>query len=212
MPKISNARRTLEISAVIITGIGKFIFVDLLPYKVWYIITAIIFWVVYILWQSINNREILSYWGFHKKDFKKLFLKILPVVSTTVLIFLAFGLVRDTLVINWHLLPILLLYPLWGVIQQFLMIGLVAVNLEDFKSIDIPRIIITTVTAILFSMVHYPSIPLLISTFVLGVCYAFLFLRYRNIWVLGIYHGWLGAFFYFFVLKKDPWIELMNTL
>jgi len=212
MIEIPNARRIFEICAVILTGLGKFIFVDILAYKFWYIILAILFWVGYILFRSLKNPNTLSYWGFHKHDFKKLFLKILPVAILAVIAFLVYGILNDTLIISWHILPILLLYPIWGVIQQFLMIGLVAVNLDDYKGIEIPRIIIVTLTAVLFSVVHYPSIPLILSTFVLGICYALLFLRYRNIWVLGIYHGWLGAFFYFFVLKRDSWLEVMNTL
>lgn len=129
-----------------------------------------------------------------------------------IVLFFVYGIVNDTLIISWHLFPMLLLYPAWGVIQQFLMIAIIAVNLDDLKGVKINRLVIILLTAILFSIVHYPSVPLVISTFILGICYAFFFLRYRNIWVLGVFHGWLGAFFYFFVLKRDSWLEVLNTL
>lgn len=212
MIEISNKRRIFEICAVILTGFGKFIFVDIFPLKFWYIIIAITFWIGYILYRSLKNYQILSYWGFHRKGFKNLFFKILPIAFAAVTLFLIYGVLNNTLIISWHILPTLLLYPIWGTIQQFLMIALVAVNLDDFKGTKIPRLIIIGVTAILFSIVHYPSMLLIAGTFVLGLFYAFLFLRYRNIWVLGIYHGWLGAFFYFFVLNRDSWIEVLNTL
>lgn len=212
MTDISNSRRILEICAVILTGLGKFVFVDLLPHKFWYIIFAITFWVGYIVFRSLNHPQILSYWGFQKKNFRELFLKILPIGIFVIALFFVYGLINDTLVISWHLFPILLLYPVWGAIQQFLMIAIIAVNLNDLKGAKINRMVIILITAILFSIVHYPSLPLVVSTFILGICYAFLFLQYRNIWVLGVYHGWLGAFFYFFVLKRDSWLEVLNTL
>ena len=29
-------------------------------------------------------------------------------------------------------------------------------------------------------------------------------------WPLGLYHGWLGAFAYFWILERDPWQELFG--
>jgi len=211
MLKISNTRRILEVVAVVATGAGKFIFVDLLPYKFWFISTAIIFWIGYILIRSFRNPRLLGYWGFRKHNFQRLFLLILPVALLTISAFLIYGLNQETLILNWHILPILLLYPIWGTIQQFLMVGLVASNLRDLDNITISRSIIIIITSILFSIVHLPSISLLIATAVLGIIYSILFLRFQNVWVLGIYHGWLGALFYFFVLKRDPWSEVINT-
>jgi len=34
-----------------------------------------------------------------------------------------------------------------------------------------------------------------------------LYFRYRNLWPLGVLHGWLGAFFYLWVLGRDMWVE-----
>lgn len=61
-----------------LTGTGKFIFVDLLPYKFWFIVAAIITWTIYILIRANKIPGFLGYWGFGWKNFKKLFLKLLP--------------------------------------------------------------------------------------------------------------------------------------
>ncbi|HEX5170007.1 MAG TPA: CPBP family glutamic-type intramembrane protease [Cyclobacteriaceae bacterium] len=211
MFKTSNARRLLEVLAVMITGGGKFIFVDMLPYKFWFISAAIISWATYILFRSLKNPSVLAYWGFRKQNFRRLFLLLSPLALLVLTGFLIYGIYHKTLILSWHILPILFLYPIWGTIQQFLMVGLVASNLRDLNGITIPGWFIVIVTAILFSIVHFPSVPLVIATAMLGVFYTVLFLRYQNIWVLGIYHGWLGAFFYFFILERDPWLEVVNT-
>jgi membrane protease YdiL (CAAX protease family) len=52
-----------------------------------------------------------------------------------------------------------------------------------------------------------PEIPLMLTTFGLGLVYIPLYLRYRNLWPLGLYHGWLGTLFYLWVLGRDPWVE-----
>jgi len=39
-----------------------------------------------------------------------------------------------------------------------------------------------------------------------------LFLKYRNLWALGLFHGWLAAVFYFLALGRDPWLELIGTI
>jgi hypothetical protein len=47
----------------------------------------------------------------------------------------------------------------------------------------------------------------MLATFGLGLVYIPLYLRYRNLWPLGFYHGWLGTLFYLWVLGRDPWVE-----
>lgn len=212
MVTIPDRRRLLEIGAVALTGIGKFIFVDLLPYKFWYITVAVIVWIIYIVVRKSMTQEILSYWGFSSHNFKKLFLVLLPVVIIITLAFVLYAYMHNTLTINWHILLILFIYPLWGTIQQFLMISLVAGNLRDLRSIHLNDVMIILITAVLFSSVHFPSLMLVMATFILALVYTPLFLKYRNVWPLGIYHGWLAGFFYFFVLNRDPWNEVFNTL
>jgi hypothetical protein len=110
------------------------------------------------------------------------------------------------------MLPILMLYPIWGTIQQFLIIGLIARNLSDFEGLTIPKSVVVVASSGVFSVVHYPSVPLMAATFVLALLYVFLYLKYINLWILGLFHGWLGGFFYFFVLGRDPWLEFVGAI
>lgn len=52
---------------------------------------------------------------------------------------------------------------------------------------------------------HLPSWKLAAGTFGLGLAYTPLYLHHRNLWPLGLYHGWLGVFYYFWVLERNPW-------
>jgi len=210
MTQISDRRRCWEILAVIITGLGKFIFVDILPLKFWYISIAILSWSVYVVTQGQKEKNLYQYWGFTFNNFKKVFLLILPFAMILIIAFWIYGKYTNSLIVNWHITFIFILYPIWGIVQQFLMVGLVARNLKDMQSLKLSTTIIILITSILFCIVHFPSIPLVIATLIMGMIYAHLFLRFNTIVPLGLYHGWMGGLFYFFALGRDPWNEVFN--
>lgn len=212
MEQIQDKRRLFEIIAAIVTGLGKIVLVDFLGLKLIYIVTAILFWVAYLLIRYVNNSDILRYWGFTTNNFKQSFKKLLPFVLLSVALFAGYGVIFDTMIINWHILPIMLIYPIWGVIQQYLVVGLIAGNLNDLEKYKFSKVSIIVATATLFSIVHYPSITLIVGTFLLAIIYTIAYLKERNLWVLGLFHGWLGCFFYYFVLSRDPFVEVFDKL
>jgi len=205
---ISNRTRGLEMTAVLLTGAGKFVFMDGLGWKLPFIVGAILGWGTYVYGRHRRQPGILAYWGFRTDNFRRSFLRLLPAATGAVILFAGVGYATGKLVLSWHLLPVLLLYPVWGVIQQFLVVGLVAGNLSDYAGRRLPPALVTGTTAVLFSAVHWPARLLVAGTFVLAVVYVLAYLRSRNLWTLGLYHGWLGGFFYFFVLGRDPWLEV----
>lgn len=210
--KIKDSRRILEIIAVILTGVGKFIFMDWLNVRFLYITVAILFWVGYIIFRYRQDKSILKYWGLNKQNFKKSFLELLPFAIVLVFSFVLIGNSLGTNVLNWTILPILLLYPLWGIIQQFIMIGVLAKNIKEMESIHVPDLFIVLITAIIFSLVHYPFTLLIIGTFFLAIVYTILYLNKRNLIVMGIYHGWIGAFFFYTMLSRNPYDEVFRLL
>ena len=68
-----------------------------------------------------------------------------------------------------------------------------------------PLLILTG--ALLFGALHVPDLMLTAGTTVLAFVYVPLFLRHRNVWLLGIVHGWLGSLFYLWALNDDPWLR-----
>jgi len=211
LKNISDKRRWLEILAVVLTGLGKFVFMDWLNWRFFYITSACIFWIGYIFIRYKDDKQILQYWGFTRKDFKETFKIILPFGIFSAIAFFIIGHYWDTNIMSWHILPLLLLYPIWGTIQQFIIIALIAGNMRDMEQITIPTPAIVLITSIIFSAVHYPFNLLIIGTFLLAILYSIIYLRKKNLYVLGIFHGWLGALFFYTVMKRDPFWEVFGV-
>lgn len=208
--QFSDTKRLVEITAVIFTGLGKFIFMDLLNWRLPYIATATLFWVVYIFYQKRQHPDILQYWGLTTDHFGRTFVELLPLAVVSAGTFVLLGNHLGTNILSADVLPLLILYPFWGIIQQFIMIGVLAKNLSTLERVNLPTWGVVLVTALTFAVVHFPFFLLVIGTFLLALVYTTLYLKGRNLVVMGIYHGWLGAFFFFTVLERNPWQEVFG--
>ena len=209
---ISNKRRILEILAVIITAAGKFIFMDYLNWRFPFVAIAIIFWITYIIYRSKKQPTILKYWGFRTDNFKSVLKIVLPFGLLAVISFIGLGFYQSTINITWHIIPILILYPLWGTIQQFLLIALTAGNLQDINGQKLNKAMIIFLSALLFGVIHYPYVWLMMATFILAIFYGWIYLTKKNLYVLGLFHGWLGGIFYYTILTRDPFLEMFGKL
>ena len=81
-------------------------------------------------------------------------------------------------------------YFVWAVMQQFLLQSYFLARCLRFTS---SRWMAVISVALLFALAHIPNPILIVATFALGVCSCLLFLRYRNVYTLGIAHGILGV-------------------
>ena len=200
----------MEITAVLLTAAGKFIFINYLEWRLPFIAVAILAWVVYILYRRKTEPGILHYWGFRTDNFNHVLKMVLPFGILAVLACLVVGFYKHTLNITWHIIPILIFYPIWGIVQQYLLISLTAGNLSDMKGLNLNKSIIILLSALLFAAVHYPFLWLIAGTFLLALFYGLIFIKERNIYVLGLFHGWLAAIFYYAVLERDPFMEIFG--
>lgn len=208
----SNTNRKYEIIAVLATAAGKFIFMDFLQWKLVFIIISTLGWAYYVYIRNKKEPGILAHWGFRLDNVNKVLRMVLPFGILAVITFFVTGYFLGTINLNWHIIPILIFYPIWGVIQQFLVIGLMAGNLQDVQNQKLSKPAIITLTALLFGLVHYPYYWLMIGTFVLALFYGFIYLRERNVYVMGLFHGWLGGLFFYTVVNRDPFAEVFGKL
>ena len=206
----NDRRRIFEISAAVLTGLGKILVADIFHQPLIFIISASLSWIIYALVRIKQDYSILQIWGFTGKSFKTAFKRLFPFFLIVVATCFIVGWIQDSMIFNWHMLILLIFYPFWGVIQQFLVIGLIAGNLSDQRRWNISKTLIVLTTATLFSIVHYPSLLLILGTFLLAVVYSLEYLKHRNLWALGIYHGWLACFYYYWVLERDPFVEVFG--
>lgn len=208
----SNINRKYEIIAVLATAAGKFIFMDFLQWKLVFIIISTLGWAYYVYIRNKKEPGILAHWGFRLDNVNKVLRMVLPFGILAVITFFVTGYFLGTINLNWHIIPILIFYPIWGVIQQFLVIGLMAGNLQDIQNQKLSKPAIITLTALLFGLVHYPYYWLMIGTFVLALFYGFIYLKERNVYVMGLFHGWLGGLFFYTVVNRDPFAEVFGKL
>ncbi|MEM7087703.1 MAG: CPBP family glutamic-type intramembrane protease [Bacteroidota bacterium] len=210
--QITDRRRYLEIGAVVLTAVGKFLFMDLLNWRFPFVAVAVLGWTLYVIYRKKQQPTVSNYWGFRKDTFRRVLRLMLPFGFVSIVSFFFIGVYQDSINITWHILPILVSYPIWGTIQQFLIIALVAGNLHDMKSIRASKFFIILMTAILFSLVHFPSYWLMLGTFLLALFYGYVYLKAKNLYALGLFHGWLGAMFYYTVVGSDPFADVFLKL
>ncbi len=204
---MTNSRAIFELSAVFLTAIGKFVLVDYMGWRFPFTFGVCTFWIAYLLYQACFHPKLLKHWGFRTDNLNAVIREVLPFGILAMALMFLTGYILGALNLNWHIFPILFTYPIWGIIQQYLLIALVAGNLNEMDSISWNQNVIIVVTSVLFSVVHYPDLWLMIGTFPLALYYGYIYLQNRNLYVLGTFHGWLGAFFYYTVVGRDPFLE-----
>ncbi|NRB83720.1 MAG: CPBP family intramembrane metalloprotease [Winogradskyella sp.] len=205
---ISDKVRCLEIFGVVLTGTGKFVFVDYLNWRLSFVLVTIILWSAYVFFRFKKDKHALKDWGFRTDNFKSISKFLLPFVVISMILFWVIGYLQGTINLTWHIIPLLITYPIWGSIQQFLTIALLAGNLKDLKAAKINKTLIIFITAVFFSIIHYPVGWLMAGTFVLALFYGYIYLKVKNIYALGMVHGWLGAIFYYTVVNQDPFADV----
>ncbi len=208
--KLLNTEKYIifELLAVLVTGLLKFIMMDWLGMRSFYIVGICIFWLWYIYYRFSSDTSILTEWGFRRKNFTRSFTVLLPFVIISNIATFLYGKANGSAVLNWHILPVLGLYPVLGVFQQYLMVDLIAGNLDRLASHKIKKTGIILLTSFIFSLVHYQVLFLMIFTFFMEVVFMMIFIRWRNLWSLGLAHGWIASFLMYNVLGRDLWSEL----
>jgi membrane protease YdiL (CAAX protease family) len=198
-------RSILEVGAAILTAVAHFYFYAAEHGRAAFLIATVVAWSAYITIQIVRDRRNLTAFGLSKDGLRETTIAASIVFGVGALGCLAIGLGKHHLTFNTHMLPVALLYPAWGVVQQLLVQAMVVRNLTR----RLPAPVVVAIAAVLFGVVHLPYLPLAAGTAALGAVFALIFIRYGNVIPLGICHGWLGVLFYFWVLHRDPWQELI---
>ena len=184
---------------------------DWLNWRALYIAGICIFWIAFVLIKYKANPTVLEQWGIQKQNLKQSFLFLLPFTLICIAGIGTYGYFFKTFTLNWHIIPIFILYPLWGLIQQFMITGLISGNLTAMNKHRLKNYQITLVTSFLFCLVHYPGGFLMLFTFIMQWVFITAFLRWKNIWTIGLYHGWIATLLLYYVMGRDLWIELFAS-
>ena len=203
-----NLRRgTYEIGAVILTALLHPVFVDVFHQRAVFIASALCGWVLYLASRAWKEKDLLRHWGFRKEGLGLAFIATSVFAVAALAVMTGIAVARQTLVFRWQMLVLLGLYPIWGTFQQLLVQGVFVRTMTASGGGLWPKVIATAVASVLFGAVHLPEPKLAAATCVLGLMFTLIYLRWQNLWPLGLYHGWLGVFYYYWVLGRDPWME-----
>lgn len=206
LPKLRESLRgrPAELAAVTITAAGKFVFGEWLELDFYYVIGAVVFWALFVVVRHARNPSVLTRWGFTRKGFRRGMLMTGPYAAIGIGFCVVWGIASGNAVVNWNMAVLLLLYPIWGTIQQFLVVALLADNVVALSDERMSETTAVLGAAILFAAIHVPETPLVFATFYLGIVTTSVFFRSRNLWAAGLFHGWFATLFYHLVMGEDP--------
>ncbi len=204
-----SIRQWLEVVAVAATGICFLVFQNF-GAKGLFIALASMSWSGYVIWRVRQDSSLWVQWGFRTDNLRTAFFWPTAMFVLGVSLMAWYGAAHGRVLWPRHILVLLLLYPLWGILQQFLVQALGVANLMTLFP-NQGWIVALLVGVTLFSVVHYPDGWLLMAATGVMACFFIpCYLRDRNLWPLGLYHGWFGTFFYLWVLGKDPWLDIFG--
>ena len=203
-----STRAWLEMGAVALTGVGHLAFSAHDASGV-FIPIAAGGWGGYVGYRAATEPGFLGDLGLTGRNLGPAFRDASLLAAGALAGMAAVGAAQGTLDLDTDVLPLFVLYPSWGVVQQTLVQGFVTRHLADA---GLSPWAVTPLSAVAFGAVHLPNWKLTAATTVLGAAYAPLYLRHRNVWPLGFYHGVLGAFYYRWVLDRNPWREIVDEL
>lgn len=206
-----SRRAGWEIVAVIGTGILNILPREVFVPQIVFIAMVVVGWGVYVGRRIHADRTLIVKWGFRRYGLRETF-----IATSIVALIGLFGMagigwaLHGGLTLHWHMLPLLFLYPIWGLIQQFLVQGLVVANLARLPKPIGSAWVITPIAAVLFGIVHVPETEIVLGTFLLGAAFTPIYLKWRNLWPLGLFHGVLGVFVYFWIVGVNPLHEIVK--
>ena len=139
------------------------------------------------------RRETPASIGFRVANLKKGLRVLIPIAAPLALTLLAIGAIFHTIrpvTLQSGFLS-LTLYCFWGLFQQYLLNGYFLNRFVKISPAFAPLM-----AAIAFSAIHTPNWFLIIVTFFAGFVCAKLYLKFRNLYVLGLAHGVIGFLLY----------------
>ncbi len=130
--------------------------------------------------------------GFTAHNFvRALKLLILPMIIVGALL-MGIGYFAHSLNFGQRFWLSLLLLPLWGLTQQYILQGFIYRRLQIILGAEKKSLLIF-LAALLFALVHAPNLPLMFLTLVGGLIWTWVYERAPNLWALGISHGVMSA-------------------
>ena len=202
----ARRRAAGELAAAVLTGAAFLVFENVLHVKLPFLAAAAAGWGAWLVHRIVRDPAVVRDWGIRGDTLK-------AAARPGLVFFLGTGaaILAWRIAFGWKPLPggallVAAVYPIWSFVQQFLLQALVAGNLER---LGLRRAVIVPVAAAAFGLVHAPDLPLMALCAAAGLAWTAIYLRHRNLFVPALAHAWLGTLIYYWVLERDPWLEML---
>lgn len=205
--------RRAELGGVAATA-AVFVALPKPPAAVWplavFIPVCIASWVALLVVRVRADPTLLDRWGLRPRaHLGPLVARLGPLLLVLVLAGAGVALARGRpLRVEW-LGVSLVAYPLWGLVQQWLVQALFVDNVRALTGARLPWLLVLGAAG--FGAVHLAHPLLAVATAAMGAAYVALFQRWPNLWPLAACHGWLGSLFYPWVLDLNPTAALLEA-
>jgi len=203
----NTAKYHIEIICTVAGCLGYVVFHQKLVANAWFIVPLFFTLLVYVLLEFRFGDRSLDYFGIRKDNLmeatKWSFIVLGPILLSVSMYAFIKGVNHPV-----HFFYAVLLYPMYGIIQQFIFQG---IFLNACRKVGLGYLSIV-LTAVVFAIVHYPSTFMIKMTALGGLLFSTLFYFRPNIIPIGIFHGVFGAFLYYVLLNQDPMERFLDKL
>ena len=165
--------------------------------------------VAYVVWRIRTSPGILRTWGMRTDNFASAMAAHLGFAAIGALALFGLAATTGSAEIPTSFWVTVVLYPIYGVIQQFALQNFIARNLRMALSGSVS---VAATAAILFGLSHFPRLELVALTFVAGFFFTLLAQRLSNLWAVGLAHGLMAALAMYLILGEDPGAEILNIV
>ena len=173
----------------------------------WFSAAAAMAFVGYLVWRARGGSAVRHMWGMRRDNFWSALRAQLVFGACGATVMIAYAATVGAVTLPWGFWLTLVLYPVWGTIQQFALQNLIARNVIGFVSHPI-----AVAAAVLFATSHIPRWPLVALTLVSGFFFTLIYRRRPNLWAVGIVHGVLGSLAVYLVSGEDPGAVIWNMV
>ncbi len=197
----SHARPLLEIVGTVLTACAFPAYRLLVGGTLWFMIFVPAAWLVYAALAVRADSAVLKEWGVRLDNLPSASCWIAPFFLVALAGMVAYRLWQGWTAPGLSFWIVFLLYPVWGLAQQFLVQAMVARNL---RRLGLPAWGVAALVGVAFGLVHvfHPELAVLCAA--AGIVWTGLFLKTPNIIPLALAHGWLGTLAYYWILEMDP--------
>jgi len=195
-----------ELPLVLFLGVANVVSEFVPGSKTPLVLVGVAAWAALIVAHVRADRTVLRRWGLRRDNVRQAALPAALAVVPLLAALTLWGVHAGHFPPPRGFVSIVLVYPAWGIAQQFLLQAIVWSNLSG----RMPRAAAQPLAAALFALSHAPDWPIMALTFPAGLLTTEHYRRWPNLWVLGTAHALLGTFAFYFLLGRDPLAQLLQ--